>query len=207
MTTSWARVERTALCDLFAETAPDAPTLCEGWRAHDLLAHLVVRENNPIALPGIVVPQLESLTERAMATARAKRSYAELVDVLRRGAPRWSPVSLTAVDTASNTLEYLIHHEDLRRGGAMEGRDDWTSRELPAEQVADAWRRFPMLARGLFRSSHKARQVPTEAGLAPLEVGSGEVTRTVTGPAVELIMWASGRRRAARVEVTEVPTA
>jgi uncharacterized protein (TIGR03083 family) len=39
-----ARAERAALCDLFDEVGPDAPTLCAGWTTRDLAAHLVIRE-------------------------------------------------------------------------------------------------------------------------------------------------------------------
>jgi hypothetical protein len=42
-----ARSERHALCDLLTEVGADAPTLCEGWNAFDLAAHLVVRERRP----------------------------------------------------------------------------------------------------------------------------------------------------------------
>ena len=41
---AYARAERTALCDLFLEVGPDAPTLCEGWTTKDLAGHLVIRE-------------------------------------------------------------------------------------------------------------------------------------------------------------------
>ena len=36
--------ERIKLCDLFDELGPSAPTLIEGWTAHDLAAHIVLRE-------------------------------------------------------------------------------------------------------------------------------------------------------------------
>ena len=36
-----------ALCDLFEEVGPDAPTLCGDWTTRDLAAHLVMRERRP----------------------------------------------------------------------------------------------------------------------------------------------------------------
>ena len=54
---SLASRERAALCDLFAEVGPDAPTLCAGWTTRDLAAHLLVRERRPWASAGIVVPR------------------------------------------------------------------------------------------------------------------------------------------------------
>src|SRR5439155_20488720 len=53
-----ARDERSALCDLFAEVGPDAPTLCGGWLTRDLAAHLVIRERRPDAAAGIVIKPL-----------------------------------------------------------------------------------------------------------------------------------------------------
>ncbi|MFN7150135.1 MAG: maleylpyruvate isomerase N-terminal domain-containing protein, partial [Microthrixaceae bacterium] len=47
MTVNHAQIERRQLCDLFDELGPDVPTLCEGWTARDLAAHLVVRERRP----------------------------------------------------------------------------------------------------------------------------------------------------------------
>ncbi len=50
-----ARRERLALCDLFLEVGPDAPTLCGDWTARDLAAHLVMRERRPDGAIGIVL--------------------------------------------------------------------------------------------------------------------------------------------------------
>jgi uncharacterized protein (TIGR03085 family) len=60
---SLASRERTALCDLFAEVGPDAPTLCEGWDTRDLAAHLHLRETSPLAL-GILLTPLAGAMER-----------------------------------------------------------------------------------------------------------------------------------------------
>ena len=64
--------ERRELCDLFEELGPDAPTLCEGWTTDDLAAHLVVRERNPTAGPGILLGgRFAAHTERLMEKAKA----------------------------------------------------------------------------------------------------------------------------------------
>ena len=47
MTLSWSEAERHALAATFREVGPGAPTLCEGWRSEDLLAHAVIRETRP----------------------------------------------------------------------------------------------------------------------------------------------------------------
>jgi len=118
-----ARRERHAFCDLALKLGPDAPTLCAGWTARELVAHLLVRERSPLAGVGIAVPQLAGLTERAMARTAAapfEQSVASLRGV------GLTPFRLPGVEWLANTVEYVVHHEDLRRG-----RPGWSPRELP----------------------------------------------------------------------------
>jgi hypothetical protein len=49
-----ARQDRLALCDLFDELGPDAPTLNEGWSTADLAADLVARDRRPDSVPGLL---------------------------------------------------------------------------------------------------------------------------------------------------------
>lgn len=72
-----AQRERAALVESLREHGPDAPTLCEGWTARDLAAHLVVRERRLDAAPGILVPQLAGYTERVQARVTASTDWAE----------------------------------------------------------------------------------------------------------------------------------
>lgn len=126
---SLTAVERLALCDLFEELGPDATTLCEGWTTEDLAAHLVVRENDPLAAPGILLGGVAGrLTERAMERARG-RGYHWMIDRLR-GGPPWGPMRLAVVDR-SNLMEWFVHHEDARRANGRPPRtgiDDVTRR-------------------------------------------------------------------------------
>src|SRR4051812_36111592 len=62
--TPFARRERTALRDTLRATGPDAPTLCEGWTARDLAAHVVVREHAPIGALGIWARPLAGYTAK-----------------------------------------------------------------------------------------------------------------------------------------------
>ena len=57
--------ERAELSDLLDELGPDQPTLCEGWTTSAMAAHFVVRERQPLAMPGILVGgPFEATTER-----------------------------------------------------------------------------------------------------------------------------------------------
>ena len=67
-----ARAERLALCELFVQVGPDAPTLLGEWTTRDLAAHLVVRERRPDAAAGIVVPILARHAERVRVQERER---------------------------------------------------------------------------------------------------------------------------------------
>ena len=43
---TWHEIERAQLAQALLDVAPDAPTLCEGWQARHLAAHIVLRERS-----------------------------------------------------------------------------------------------------------------------------------------------------------------
>ena len=47
-----ATMERRRFADELLAVGPDAPTLCTGWAARDLAAHVVLRDRRPDAMPG-----------------------------------------------------------------------------------------------------------------------------------------------------------
>ena len=49
-------IERKQLADLLDELGPDAPTLLSPWTTRDLASHLVLRERDFVAAPGLVIP-------------------------------------------------------------------------------------------------------------------------------------------------------
>ena len=85
--TNHARAERHALCDLFIEVGPDAPTLCAGWTTRDLAAHLIVRETRPDAAAGILVPRLATYGDKVRRKVM-DRDWRSIVDTVRSGPPR-----------------------------------------------------------------------------------------------------------------------
>lgn len=185
MTDSLALRERQALCDLAQALGPDAPTLCEGWDAQDLVAHLLVRERDPISSLGNVVPPMSGLTTRAMAR-RARRPFEMQVETLRSPSP---PLRLLPpLDRLINTFEMVVHHEDLRRG-----QPDWSPRDLPAADVDRLW---SQLSRG---ASFFGRGLPVPTVVRRADTGATATVRkgadpvTVTGDVVELILFLFGR--------------
>jgi len=192
-----SRGERLALADLLDELGPDAPTLCVGWTTGDLTAHLVVREGEPLAAAGILIPPLAQRTADAMARLRRDHSHAELVSRVRNGPPSWSPLRLGLLDGAANTVEFFVHHEDVRR--AQEG---WEPRRLDPDLQEFLWRRLRTAGRLLFRSAAVGILLARPDGGAVQRVRSGEPTAVLAGRPSELTLYAFGRKDAARVDVS-----
>ncbi|HYB85731.1 MAG TPA: TIGR03085 family metal-binding protein [Streptosporangiaceae bacterium] len=199
---SLARDERAALCALLDETGPGAPTLCEGWQTVDLAAHLVLREHRPDAAAGVMGGPLAGHTERVQRTLIARTPYRQLIDEIRNGPPRLSIFSLPGMDERLNTVEYFVHHEDVRRGA-----DGWEPREIPAALSEHLWQRLRG-ARLIFRKAPVGVELvrddlPADPGSQRVRITASARTPmvTVTGSPAELTMWAMGRTAAARVRL------
>jgi len=178
--------ERIELCDLLLEFGPDAPTLCEGWTTADLAAHLILREH------------FRRWTVTRMDAEKA-RGLPALVDRLRSGAPL-VPWRVPGVRRLLNGLEYFIHHEDVRRANGLERRTDrpdlddlsWRMAGLTGRRLA---RRIRPYSLELVRPDGRQRQFGSGAGV----ILKGEPT--------ELVLYLSGRRTAADVDIDGVPDA
>jgi uncharacterized protein (TIGR03085 family) len=189
---SLARRERAALSDEFDRAGPERPTLCEGWAARDLLAHLLVRERQPWAAAGIMVPALAPITQRAMAGYDTV-PWNERVDLLRSGPPVWSPMRPARIDAAANGGELVVHHEDLRRGAP-----GWEPRLADPERDAAVWAVVQRSARLLYRRSPVGVVLRRPSGEQVL-AKAGTAIVTLTGEPIELLLHAFGRS-AVRVE-------
>jgi len=200
VTDTLVRRERHALCDTALALGPDVPTLCGSWTARDLVAHLLVREARPIAAAGIAVPFMAGLTERAMARA-ARAPFPDMVKKLYD--PGLTPYRLPGVERLTNTLEYFVHHEDLRRA-----QPGWEPRELPAADEDELWKLLPGSARlatrkvGLpivvRRSDRPGKQATVRKGDDPV---------VVTGRPSELVLFFFGRDQLDGVTFDGPPTA
>jgi len=201
-----SRDERLALADLLEEKGPDAPTLCAGWTTGDLAAHLVLRESRPDAAAGVMGGPLSGYTARAQDRLKGRMSFSELVAAFRNGPPRFSPFALPRLDEAANTVEYFVHHEDVRRGDG-----DWSPRDLDP-QLADAlWGRLKSGARFFVRAAPVGVELARDegavdgsgAGVGPFRVTAKRTAPlvTVSGRPGELTLWAFGRVTASHVEL------
>lgn len=195
--TNLARTERAALCDLALELGPDAPTLSGEWTVKDLVVHLLVREGSPAAV-GIVVAPLSPLTDAA-SRRLAREDLPVLVERLRKGPPVWSPFRPGPLDRVLNTLEYYVHHEDVRRA-----QDGWEPRVLDRRSETALWKAIRVAGRGLVRSA------PVGVVIERSDTGEREVLRnkpgavTVRGLPSEVVLFVYGRQEQARVDLDGV---
>jgi uncharacterized protein (TIGR03085 family) len=189
-----AKRERLLLADLLETSGPQAPTLCEGWTTRDLAAHVVVRERRADAAGGIVIKPLAARMERVQSEFAA-RPYEELIQLIRTGPPRMSLFALKPIDEAANTVEFFIHAEDVRRA-----QPDWAPRELDPVFADALWRRLETSARVMGRRSPVGMVLRRPNGQTVV-AHKGTPVVTVTGDVGELLLFASGRQDAARVEL------
>ncbi len=182
----WSGIEREELATTLRAAEPSAPTLDEGWQARHLAAHLYLRRHRPWAMG--------SLAEVA-ARAEGGAGYAALVDAFAAPVPARSPLTLIDRSETANLAEYVIHHEDLRRGSGPA-----PSRELPAEQAAALLSQLRVFTLRLLRGCPVGVVLETREGPARI-VRTGPAPVTVRGPVTDLALALSGRMRAADVQV------
>src|SRR5258707_4856410 len=80
-------VERARLSDLFDELGPQAPTLLAPWTTRDLAAHLVLRERDYLAGPGLVLPAGWGRLAERLIKGLAGSGMTELSATRRSGPP------------------------------------------------------------------------------------------------------------------------
>ncbi len=187
--------ERHELSATLRRAGAHAPTLCGDWTTAELAAHLVLRERSLVELAGrLPVAPLRAKAERAIAQFVDREPYEQLVASFAAGPPALSPWSLPPVCEAVNLLEYVIHHEDVRRAG-----DAVAARALPVARQQAIWRRLRLAA------PLTMRKVPI--GVRLVWPGHGEFTTrlrsdahvTVSGEPVELALLAFGRQQVAQL--------
>lgn len=196
--------ERHELSATLRAAGPDAPTLCGDWTTAVLAAHLVRRERSLVEAAGrLPVRRLHDHSEQRLAEVAAREPYEHLVAEFEAGPPVPSPFALPPVREALNLLEYLVHHEDVRRAGPQV-----TPRELPEARERAVWSRLrlsaPLTMRGMRIG---VRLVWPAHG----EIRAGRPHRTdgrlvaVNGDPAELALVAFGRQRVARVAYDGTP--
>jgi uncharacterized protein (TIGR03085 family) len=156
---------------------------------------LVLRERRPDAAAGVMGGPLAGYTARVQRQYLDRYSYPRLIALFKSGPPTLSPFAIPGADEAANTVEYFVHHEDVRR--AAEG---WTERPLDTGLTEALWKRLKG-ARMLLRSAPTGVVLAREDGdkLDLIVAKTAAPSVTVTGSPAELTMWSMRRASAAHV--------
>lgn len=185
LSASYVRKERQALCASALRAGADAPTLCEGWDVKDLVCHLLLRENSLVAAAGIAVPALAGLTDKEMERL-GRKPFDKLVSQLRTH--RLTFFALPPLDAAFNTLEYFVHHEDIRRA-----QPGWRRRSLTADDADVLWKALRAQGPALVRSAGVpvvVRRTDTDETSTLLP---GRSPVVLSGPVSEVVIYLHGR--------------
>jgi uncharacterized protein (TIGR03085 family) len=161
----------------------------------------VLRERRPDAAAGVAGGPLAGYTARVQQRLKDRIPFADLVRMIRSGPPRLSVMALPGMDERANSVEYFVHHEDVRRGAP-----GWEPREISRGEADMLWHRL-RLARFMLRKA----PVGVELARDDIEDGDGPAYRitarnatpavTVVGSPAELTLWVMGRRTAARTRM------
>jgi uncharacterized protein (TIGR03083 family) len=185
-----ARAEQADLAALLATLTPrqwDAPSLCEGWRVRDVVAHLVSydgvrgREIGRRLVRSGLSPDGANTSGVAEFNTRPPEELAELL----KGADgtRGLPARLAGWVVLTDTL---VHHQDIRRPLGL-------PRKIPPERLRAALR-FATFAPPL-RGFWHVRGVRVVATDVEWSFGRGPEAR---GPGEAVLMTLAARRGAAR---------
>jgi uncharacterized protein (TIGR03085 family) len=189
-------VERARLGDLLDELGPDAPTLLPPWTTRDIAAHLVLRERDPLAGPGLVLPGAWRRFAQRRQDVLARSDFTGLVARLRSGPPLGF-FRLPWVRRIPNLNEFFVHHEDVRRAN---GHGPRTHEHAMDEAL---WRTVTAAPWFLARRLRGAGLELQWAGTArTVRARRGEPTARLIGAPGELLLYLFGRQQAADVEVT-----
>lgn len=191
------------LLDSLSREQWDADTMCDGWDAGDMVAHLLVREREPVAALGILIPPLSTLTDKRMAKRKSAGRTAVMAD-LRQGPPAWMRLPV-ARDVQVG--EDWIHAADIARGGAatLDGANiqpfDGTEDPEVAVLLWKAVGRFaPLTLRsidtpGVIALTDGTTTRSYRVGGAMARIAPDEPADvTITGPVGELVLYLTGRR-------------
>jgi len=201
---TWHEVLRGELADALADAAPDAPTLCEGWQARHLAAHVVLREHSAAVGLGLLAARVSSLADRRVErladTVTDEDAYRALVARVSDRPPAWHPAAWAG--DAINLVEFFVHAQDVRRGAGPV-----PPRAVDPDLDDRLWRWAVRAARLRLRRVRAGVVLVRDDGVRASvrrprgEGGDGESTVVVRGAPGELVLLLTGRGAAADVSL------
>ena len=112
-----------------------------------------------------------------------------MVDTVGSGPPIWSPTKISKIDELTNTVEFFVHLEDVRRA-----QPTWTPRELDDDLTDALYGVLSKMAKRLVKSSPVGLVLEPDDDHEPIIAKQAEPSVTVRGPVGELVMFVYGRQ-------------
>jgi uncharacterized protein (TIGR03085 family) len=135
-------------------------------------------------------------TERVRLQFKAEHGFPECVRMVRQGPPAWLPPGAPVLGEAVNLLEFLVHHEDVRRA-----QPGWVPRAVPTDLADAVWGQLRVAGRLMLRRAPVGVLLRRAGTDAEIRAKRGQPEVTVTGDPVEVALYAFNRRAVARVEI------
>ena len=199
--------ERADLVATLRHVGPDSPTLCTGWSAADIAAHLAISEQafgiplfvfNGIrrVLPGRLtrrmIDRAQTTGERLNRRMKA-RGWDAVVERLESGPPRLYRFGTVA---QLRVVEEWIHHEDIRRGGGLPPRTMDQAFEALLWRAGMCVAGFPE-----FQLGREGIELDAGGGRRHVVGGTAAARIRVSGAPGELLLYLAGRGAAAEVSL------
>jgi uncharacterized protein (TIGR03085 family) len=185
------------------EASPTDPTLCEGWEARHVAAHIMLRQGAPWGMSKTALAELAD-------EAAEPDAYLRLVAQISAPPPVLSPHAWAG--NVVNVAEFYVHAQDVIRGTWTGPRGEDAPAPDPssdADVAKSLWRQLGVTGRFAFRGA-AAGVVAAVPGLGERRLSrprAGAPTVHVTGPIGELVLYAFGRGRVAAVTLDGAPSA
>ncbi|MBP2217166.1 uncharacterized protein (TIGR03085 family) [Arthrobacter sp. CAN_C5] len=197
---------REVLAETLLAAGPHSPTLCHGWQAKELAAHLYLREHRPAVALAMVIKPLAAVSDKSVrklaAQAETVEGFKKLVGYFLAGHPFYSPMKRSkALDASANLIEYFVHTEDVRRA-----RSRWAPRALDEDYSNALWDELIKRAAILYRGVDLGIVLVRSDGLRHV-AKRAPVSVAIKGDPGELLMHAHGRTRHALVTFEGQPDA
>lgn len=188
---------------------PEDPTLCEGWQARHLAAHIVVREGPllPALRAGLsgsdpavdLGDQVQDLADYEALTAR-----------VAAGPGRFSPHRLPPMVTG-NVTEFLVHAMDVRRGAIQLdpalAPDPATGAVLGPRLARALWTSVGLMGRLRYRGAGPVGVIAVVPGGPRRVLRRGRHSVVLTGSELELALVVTGRERGSLATLSGPPEA
>jgi uncharacterized protein (TIGR03083 family) len=181
------------LADFLTTLSPeewDLPSLCDGWRVRDVVAHMAVGHTISVASYAAALVRHGLSTDDTSFTLAVRFADTHgpraILALFRQGTSQRPRGAARLVPARELFTDHLVHHQDIRR--ALDA-----PRQVPAARLVAALETLPRLSS---RVGSRARLSGLRVVATDVDVVLGRGALEIRGTAEALVMALTGRRQA-----------